>query len=222
MASITYSLSCGVKDKQYYGGNTFSATITRNDTPPSNAIPQSAVIKFTDICVGSAREPYLEFGDYFTTDGLPQADGFLEVGVDDLSSSILDVTSATVTVTIKGLASNLKAFDFNKTAATLVVEYTISSSTSSFSLGATSIDAGKSLSASFSNSNLSSVYHKVKWAIGSNSYEKTTSYGASSASYTIPLGWLSAIPNSLSGTGTVTVSTYSSGGLLGTSSKNFT
>ena len=72
MGWISYSLTCGQRDHQYYGGDTFTASMTRNDTPPLGAKPKSAYITFTDICVGTSKKPYLKFGDYFTTDGLGQ------------------------------------------------------------------------------------------------------------------------------------------------------
>lgn len=74
----------------------------------------------------------------------------------------------------------------------------------------------------FSNANLSSLYHTVTWTFGSYSNTVTTATGAASASYTIPLSWITAIPNSLSGTGTVTVYTYSGSTLIGSSPYSFT
>ncbi|MFR7479175.1 MAG: DUF859 family phage minor structural protein, partial [Acutalibacteraceae bacterium] len=62
--------------------------------------------------------------------------------------------------------------------------------------------------------------HTVKWAFGSHS--KSTTGVGTSASYTIPESWLDAIPNSTSGTGTVTVTTYSGDTKIGSSSKKFT
>ena len=52
---------------------------------------------------------------------------------------------------------------------------------------------------------------------------QTVAVGVSSASYTIPLNWLKAIPNATSGTASATLETLdASGNTLGTSSYNFT
>jgi len=64
----------------------------------------------------------------------------------------------------------------------------------------------------------------VDWRFGSSLvHSTTTSVGQSSVSYTIPVSWLTAIPNATSGTATVSVTTYASGGLeLGTDTYSFT
>ena len=69
MGEITYSVNIGSTYADLKGGATFTATITRDSTPPSDAYPVSADIRFTSVTVYSSREPYLEFGDYFTTAG---------------------------------------------------------------------------------------------------------------------------------------------------------
>ena len=75
----------------------------------------------------------------------------------------------------------------------------------------------------FSNGNLDAVYHQVTWKLGTKSKTETTSRGASSVSYQIPLTWLSEIPSSPSGKGTVEVTTYAHDGTLeGISTYDFT
>ena len=223
MGEITYSVNIGSTYADLKGGATFTATITRDSTPPSDAYPVSADIRFTSVTVYSSREPYLEFGDYFTTAGQPQATAeFVKVNIDSISSSILNVSSASVTVTIKGLSSSLNAMNFRSSSATLVVQYEQSYSKSTATLSPTSLDAGTNMTVNFSNNNLSSLSHKVTWSFGSNSNTVTTSTGAASASYTIPLSWINAIPSAVSGTGTVTVATYEGSSLIGSSSYSFT
>lgn len=70
------------------------------------------------------------------------------------------------------------------------------------------------------NRHSSSYNHKVKFELGSYSQEIT---GVStSTSYAIPLSWLNAIPNSMSSTAKVTVTTYSGNTQIGSSvSKDF-
>ena len=91
---------------------------------------------------------------------------------------------------------------------------------SSFSLSASTVTAG-STSLKINITRASSGFtHTVKWAFGSHS--KSTTGVGTSASYTIPESWLDAIPNNTSGTGTVTVTTYSGDTKIGSSSKKFT
>ena len=66
----------------------------------------------------------------------------------------------------------------------------------------------------------SSFTHTVKFSIGSYSY--TASSVGTSTSYAIPMSWLNAIPNTTTGTATVTVTTYSGSTQIGTAvSKTF-
>lgn len=66
----------------------------------------------------------------------------------------------------------------------------------------------------------SSFTHTVVFSFGS--YSKTTTGVGTSTSYAIPTSWLNAIPNATSGTGKVTVTTYSGSTKIGSAvSKNF-
>lgn len=56
--------------------------------------------------------------------------------------------------------------------------------------------------------------HTVKWTFGNHTATQTGQ--TTSASYTIPASWLSAIPNAASGTGTVTVTTFNGSTQVGT------
>lgn len=66
----------------------------------------------------------------------------------------------------------------------------------------------------------SAFTHTVVWKFGN--YSKTTTGAGTSASYAIPETWLNAMPNATSGTGTVTVTTYSGASKIGSAvSKSF-
>ena len=213
MPSVSYAITVSPLNTIFQGDDTFTASLTRNSTPPNGAYPVSAVITFSKIHVWSTRYPYIKFGDYFTTDGLGSVSGSsLTVDCTSLDPSLLSVSSATITATVKGVGNNINAFDFDDDEVTLVVEYKESNSSSSATASSSSVSAGGNSTVTFSNSNLSSVYHTVTWSIGDYSYSKTTGYGASSTSYTIPNEWMRAIPNSTSGLGNIVVSTYSSDG----------
>lgn len=49
MGEITYSVSIGSTYTDLKGGATFTATITRDSTPPNDAYPVSADIRFTSL-----------------------------------------------------------------------------------------------------------------------------------------------------------------------------
>lgn len=102
--------------------------------------------------------------------------------------------------------------------ATVVQQYAKSSARVT-----SSVEAGSASTVTFINPYLSNVYHVVDWRFGTKVKSTTTAVGASSTSYTIPLSWLTVIPNATSGTATVSVTTYASGGLeLGTDTYSFT
>lgn len=91
---------------------------------------------------------------------------------------------------------------------------------SSFTLSASTVTAGSTgMTVNISRAS-SSFTHTVQWKLGSHT--KSTTGVGSSASYTIPESWLDAIPNSTSGTGTVTVTTYNGDTKIGSASKSFT
>ena len=91
---------------------------------------------------------------------------------------------------------------------------------SSFSLSASTVTAGStSMTVNITRAS-GSFTHTVQWKLGSHA--KSTTGVGTSASYTIPESWLDAIPNSTSGTGTVTVTTYNGSTKIGSASKSFT
>ena len=91
---------------------------------------------------------------------------------------------------------------------------------SSFTLSTSTVTAGStSMTVNITRAS-SSFTHTVQWKLGSHT--KSTTGVGTSASYTIPESWLDAIPNSTSGTGTVTVTTYNGSTKIGSTSKSFT
>lgn len=101
---------------------------------------------------------------------------------------------------------------------TITIDYTNPIST--ISLDKTTLDAGSTMGVTINRVD-SSYTHKVTFAFGSRSY--TATGVGTSVSYTIPVAWLDQIPNSVSGTGTVTVETISgSGASMGSVSASFT
>lgn len=91
---------------------------------------------------------------------------------------------------------------------------------SSISSVTSSVAAGGTATVNISRKS-GSFTHEVTWSMGGYSY-KQTGIGTS-ASYTIPMSWINAIPNSTSGTATVRVQTKSGSTNIGSAvSKTFT
>lgn len=92
--------------------------------------------------------------------------------------------------------------------------------TSSFTLSASSVAAGSAITVNISRAS-DSFTHKVFYSFGNKSATISTN-ATTSASYTIPLDHVTVIPNSTSGTGTISVDTYNGSTYIGSASKNFT
>lgn len=83
-----------------------------------------------------------------------------------------------------------------------------------------SVEAGKSVTVTINRAS-SSFTHKVYYSFGSNTATISTS-ATTSASYTIPISHVNAIPNATSGTATISVDTYNGSTYIGSSSRTFT
>ena len=99
----------------------------------------------------------------------------------------------------------------------LHVEYT--NPVSSFTTSVSSVDAGGEIIADIKASN-TSYTHRMTVQFGSRS--ASVDGTNTSASFTIPLGWLDQIPDSTSGKATVTIETISGSTVIGTSSSEVT
>ena len=138
-----------------------------------------------------------------------------------VSKTVSHNSDGTKSVSIKGFFDSLgltsKLTDLTVTGN---VALTTIPRTSSFTLSTSSVTAGStSMTVNISRES-SSFIHTVQWKLGDHT--KSTTGVGTSASYTIPESWLDAIPNSTSGTGTVTVTTYNGSTKIGSSSKSFT
>lgn len=121
----------------------------------------------------------------------------------------------------RGTYSGGYCYDYlSITAMTLTFTYEYLQS--SGSMASASVAAGSAAKLNITAYN-SAYSHRVTWKFGTYSNVQTIAAGGTSASYTIPLNWLKAIPNATSGTASATLETLdSSGNTLGTSSYNFT
>ncbi len=105
----------------------------------------------------------------------------------------------------RGTYSGGYCYDYlSITAATLTLTYTQLQSNGS--LASTSVAAGSAARLNITAYN-AAYTHKVIWRFGSYSYTQTVAAGATSASYTIPLTWLNAIPSATSGSASVSMET---------------
>ena len=232
--TATYTVTLSTSDKDHARGEYVYASIVR--TSPATLVPeglyvQSATINMagTTFWSGSGYNPYLDFGD---------------IGRVFVSTSVTDKTAIPITTPTdfnldelllvgtvlndfyiygyKSSNGNVCTYSSNNAqftiTATIVQQYAKSSARVT-----SSVEAGSASTVTFINPYLSNVYHVVDWRFGTKVKSTTTAVGASSTSYTIPLSWLTVIPSATSGTATVSVTTYASGGLeLGTDTYSFT
>ena len=106
------------------------------------------------------------------------------------------------------------------TAAALNITYEFLQSDGS--LASTSVAAGSAAKLNVTAYN-SAYTHKVVWKFGTYSNTQNLAAGTTSASYTIPLSWLNAIPSATSGSATVSLETIdTNGNSLGTYTYGFT
>ena len=121
----------------------------------------------------------------------------------------------------RGTYSGGYCYDYlSVTAMTLTFTYEYLQS--SGSMANSSVAAGSAAKLNITAYN-SAYSHRVTWKFGTYSNVQTIAAGGTSASYTIPLNWLKAIPNAASGTASATLETLdASGNVLGTSGYNFT
>lgn len=104
----------------------------------------------------------------------------------------------------------------------LTMTFTFDYLQSDGALASTSVAAGSSATMNITAYN-SAYSHKLTWKFGSHTATQTVAAGTASASYTIPLSWLDAIPSATSGSASVVLDTLdASGNSLGTSTHSFT
>jgi hypothetical protein len=232
--TATYTVTLSASDKDHARGEYVYASIVR--TSPATLVPeglyvQSATINMagTTFWSGSGYNPYLDFGDigrvFVSTSVTDKTAIPITTPTDFNLDELLSVGTVLNDFYIYGYKSsngNVCTYASNNAqftiTATVVQQYAKSSARVT-----SSVEAGGTSTVTFINPYLSNVYHVVDWRFGTKVKSTTTAVGASSTSYTIPLSWLTVIPSATSGTATVSVTTYASGGLeLGTDTYSFT
>ena len=237
MASFTatYTVTLSASDKDHARGEYVLASIVR--TSPATLVPeglyiQSATINMagTTFWSGSGYNPYLDFGDigrvYVSTSVTDKTAIPITTPTDfNLDELFMAGTTPTSFYIYGYKSSNGNVCTYASTTAQFTITATVVQSYARSSARVTSsVEAGSASTVTFINPYLNNVYHAVDWRFGSTLvHSAVTSVGQSSVSYTIPLSWLANIPNATSGTATVSVTTYASGGAeLGTDTYSFT
>ena len=233
--TATYTVTLSASDKDHARGEYVLASIVR--TSPATLVPeglyvQSATINMagTTFWSGSGYNPYLDFGDigrvYVSTSVTDKTAIPITTPVDFNLDELLSVGTVLNNFYIYGYkSSNGNVCTYASTTAQFTITATVVQSYAKSSAQVTSsVAAGSASTVTFINPYLSNVYHAVDWRFGSTLvHSAVTSLGQSSVSYTIPVSWLTNIPNATSGTATVSVTTYASGGQeLGTDVYSFT
>ena len=233
--TATYTVTLSASDKDHAKGEYVYASIVR--TSPATLVPeglyvQSATIDMTGTTFwsGSGYNPYLDFGDigrvYVSTSVTDKTAIPITTPIDFNLDELLLVGTVLNDFYIYGYKSsngNVCTYASNNAqftiTATIVQQYAKSSARVT-----SSVAAGSASTVTFTNPYLNNVYHIVDWHFGSSLvHSARTNIGDSSVSYTIPLNWLTNIPNATSGTATVAVTTYSyAGSELGTDTYSFT
>ncbi len=128
-------------------------------------------------------------------------------------------SDGTKSVTLKGYVNS--AFLQYPTISQSITLDTIARASSITSVTSSVAMTGSAACTVAINRKSTSFTHSVKFSFGG--YSHTVTGAGTSASYTIPASWNNAIPNSTSGTATVTVTTYSGSTQIGSSvSSTFT
>ena len=233
--TATFTVTLSASDKDHAKGEYVLASIVR--TSPATLVPeglyvQSATINMagTTFWSGSGYNPYLDFGDIgrvFVSTAVTDKTAIpITTPTDFNLDELLSVGTTLNSFYIYGYkSSNGNVCTYPSTTAQFTITATVVQSYAKSSATVTSsVAAGTASTVTFVNPYLSNVYHVVDWRFGNSLvHSEVTSVGQSSVSYTIPLNWLANIPNSTSGTATVSVTTYASGGAeLGTSTYSFT
>ena len=233
--TATYTVTLSASDKDHARGEYVYASIVR--TSPATLVPeglyvQSATINMTGTTFwsGSGYNPYLDFGDigrvFVSTSVTDKTAIPITTPTDFNLDELLSVGTVLNNFYIYGYKSsngNVCTYPSNNAqftiTATVVQQYAKSSARVT-----ASVETGSASTVTFINPYLSNVYHVVDWRFGNSLvHSARTNIGDSSVSYTIPLSWLTNIPNATSGTATVAVTTYSyAGSELVTDTYSFT
>ncbi len=145
--------------------------------------------------------------------------GSPRVAIGTTSHRVYHNGDGTKSVTLKGYVNS--AFLQHPTISQSITLDTIARASSITSVTSSVAMTGSASCTVAINRKSSSFTHSVKFTFGS--YSHTVTGATTSASYTIPASWNNAIPNSTSGTATVTVTTYSGSTQIGSSvSSTFT
>lgn len=123
--------------------------------------------------------------------------------------------------TTRGTYSGGYCYDYlGVTAMTLT--FTYEHLKSQGALNQSSVTAGSPIALNITAYN-AAYTHKLTWTFGSHTSVQTAAAGAASATFTVPLSWLDAIPAATSGTASVQLDTLDASGIsLGTSLYSFT
>ena len=138
------------------------------------------------------------------------------VNLTDISSSILSVGSGGVSASLTRTNASQTIYIYGTSSSPFIefdisVEYKYSAST--FTGG--NADFGGTSTITIRNTYVSELKHTVIWTCGTQTGSVTTGVGASTASFSVPSGWMSQAPNSASASCTIEVRTYRGSTLIG-------
>ena len=229
-----YRITLSAADKDHAKGETVSAYIERispSSLSTTGVSVSSATIDMsgTTFWAGSGNNPYLDFGDigraYVSTSVSDKTAIPLTVPSGFSLGRLLSISTGGESIGIYGYKSSSgNVCTYSSIYAQFIITATCVQSYGKSSVSVTqTVEAGSASTVTFSNPYISNVYHIVTWRFGSSVWSANSASGKKSISYTIPLSWLSNIPNATSGAAYVDVTTYANDGTnLGTDRYAFT
>lgn len=129
------------------------------------------------------------------------------------TGNIQHSSDGTLTVAVSG-SFTISGADLRGGSVSVSYKCTDIPRASSFTLSASKVYPGQSITASISAKS-ASFSHIIKYNAGSNSAYVNVAAGVNSASFSIPASWFASFTNSVSFTVSVTLETYKSGILVG-------
>ena len=130
-----------------------------------------------------------------------------------LAASITDAISGTGTITVQTK---------NGTASIGTATATLTLSIPRASVGNISATMGTAKTITINNYGMSSLEYKITYSFGSSSGTVTDRTSSTSVSFTFPTSLLAEIPDTSSGTGTLTITTYNGTSTIGTRTSTLT
>ena len=241
MARETWTYALIWNESQNYGLNqnkrSVSMILKRKDHTSSDASFYTLASSTGSIYSSGSRlmtpvsgNQTLKFGGYGNVEVGPSGSTRWDFEGDDMTgipANILNIgaTGETISVTTDWpLGSGNAVYFYGSPQGSEIFTFriTVESKYSPSDFSASNVEFGQTSSVSISNSYIGEMHHIVEWNCGGSVHQESVPQGGASASYLIPLEWMSKIPTNTSINCTIYVYTYIGSASLGSTSKTIT